>query len=395
VSGLCDIAVVGSGPYGLSAAAHLAAADGFDIRVFGPIMSFWDTQMPKGMLLRSPWNGSHLSDPSRKYTLDEFSEQAPTPLSSPVPLSSFVEYGRWFQGKAVPQLDPRTVSRVVPDGKGFQLELSDGEPLQARRVVIAAGIGAFAWRPPEFTDLPSTQVSHSVDHRDLSLLKGKRVAVVGGGQSALESAALLHEHGAEVEVLVRDAEVRWLIRRWHHNIPLLSRLLYAPPDVGPAFVSWLVALPQLYRRLPRKLQDRFAARSVRAAGSAWLVPRLSEVPIATDRSVREAARSNGSVRLRLDDGSERLVDHVLLATGYRVDVAQYPFLGQNVLERMSRVGGYPKLDQGFETSVRGLHVVGAPAAWSMGPLMRFVAGTDFAARSLARHVLAATRGRHG
>jgi hypothetical protein len=98
---------------------------------------------------------------------------------------------------------------------------------------------------------------------------------------------------------------------------------------------------------------------------------------------------NGHVRLGLEDGDLRVVDHVLLATGYRVDMAKYPFLSPRLLQRMSLVDGYPRLDHGFQTTVPGLYVVGAPAAWSMGPLMRFVAGADFAARSLTRAVLAA------
>src|SRR5213079_230240 len=55
----CDVAIVGAGPYGLSAAAHLRAANGLDVRVFGEPMSFWERHMPKGMLLRSPLEGSH------------------------------------------------------------------------------------------------------------------------------------------------------------------------------------------------------------------------------------------------------------------------------------------------------------------------------------------------
>jgi len=388
-AGRCDVAVVGAGPFGLSVAAHLRAADGLSVRVFGPTMSFWQQQMPTGMLLRSPWEACHLSDPARELTLDHYHAQCERPFSSPVPLSSFVEYGHWFQRTAVPDVDERTVRTVDRVADGFELELADGERVAADRVVVAAGIADFAWRPPEYAALPEAHVSHSVDHRDLSSFSGKRVAVIGGGQSALESAALLHEHGSEVEIFVRDPQVRWLIRRWHHRIGVLSRLAYAPPDVGPAFVSWLVALPQVFRLMPRKLQDRLARRSVRAAGSAWLVPRLQDVPIATDRSVAEAARANGHVRLRLDDGETRTVDHILLATGYRVDVAKYPFLSPRLVERIRQVGGYPRLDHGFETNVPGLHFVGAPAAWSMGPLMRFVAGADFAAHSVARGVMSA------
>jgi hypothetical protein len=55
------------------------------------------------------------------------------------------------------------------------------------------------------------------------------------------------------------------------------------------------------------------------------------------------------------------------------------------------VNGYPVLGAGFETTAPGLHLLGAPASWSFGPLMRFVAGTEFAGRALERCVARAVR----
>jgi hypothetical protein len=169
----------------------------------------------------------------------------------------------------------------------------------------------------------------------------------------------------------------------------VTRLLFAPAEVGPAGVSRLVSAPDWYRRQPRALQDRLSVRSLRPAGAAWLVPRLEQVKITLGRSVTEATASRGGkhVELRLDDGQLRSCDHVLLATGYRVDISAYPFLPGSLLERIARAGGYPKLDRGFQSSVPGLHFLGAPSAWSYGPLMRFVAGTEFAAPVLTRAIL--------
>ena len=92
------------------------------------------------------------------------------------------------------------------------------------------------------------------------------------------------------------------------------------------------------------------------------------------------------VRVHLNDGTDRAVDHVVLGTGYRVDVSRYPFVSPALVERVRTVNGYPVLDAGLETSSPGLHVLGAPAAWSFGPIMRFVAGTEFAGRALQRRV---------
>jgi len=384
----CDIAIIGAGPYGLSAAAHLKAADGLDVRVFGEPMSFWERHMPKGMLLRSPLEGSHLSDPSGRLSLEAYAAARGNPLTAPLPLPRFTDYGHWFQNQAVPDLDSRKVDRVEKNGSGFHLNLEDGESLKARRVVVAAGIMPFAWHPPEFRSLPGSLASHASAHTDLSRFRGKQVAVIGGGQSALESAALLHEVGAQVEVLVRTSIVRWLWRRpWVHTCRPIARMLYAPPDVGQAGISHLVARPNLFRRLPRLMQNRLAVRAIRPAGAAWLKPRCQHVPISTGRAVISTSTFGDRVILKLADGSERRVDHVLLATGYRVDISRYPFLAARLLSSIRQISGYPQLEVGFESSVPGLHFLGAPAAWSFGPLLRFVAGADFAARELTSKIL--------
>jgi hypothetical protein len=351
-------------------------------------MSFWERQMPIGMLLRSPWPACSLSDPGREYTLDRYRASSVDAFGEPVPIQRFVDYGRWFQRAVMPEVEVRRVLRVEQASRGFSLELEAGERLTAERVVVAAGIERFAWRPPEFRALPPELASHTVDHRDLSRFSGLRVVIAGGGQSALESAALLHEAGAVVEVIVRQPVVHWLTRRWQHRLPVVSELLYAWPDVGPAGVSHLVARPALFRRLPREVQDRLAQRAIRAAGAAWLAQRLVEVPISTGLGITEVSRVGGHMRLGLTDGSSRVADHVLLATGYRVDVGEYEFLSQNLVRNLDGVDGYPRLTQGFETTVAGLHFIGAPSAWSMGPLMRFVAGAEFAARRVARTIVA-------
>jgi len=162
--------------------------------------------------------------------------------------------------------------------------------------------------------------------------------------------------------------------------------MFAPAEVGPAGLSRLVELPGWYRRLPRALQDRFAMRSLRPAGAAWLIPRLHDVPMTTGAAVTAAEPVDGHVRLTLNDGSERRVDHVLLATGFRVDIGRYPFLSDDLLRAVRQVDGYPCLSRTFESSVPGLYFLGAPAAWSFGPLMRFVAGTSWSARALARGI---------
>ncbi len=381
-----DVVVVGAGPYGLAAAAHLRAA-GVETRVFGRTMEFWRERMPGKMLLRSIREASHISDPQRALTLDRHSEALNAPLPDPIPISDFIEYGDWFQRQAVPDVDPRRIAGITAAKQGFRLSLEDGEAVTARRVVVAAGLERFAWTPPALAHLSPGLVSHSSEHRDFERFAGRRVLVVGGGQSALESAALLSEASAEVDVVIRAAQVRWLAPgEMKKRSELLHRILYPPSDVGPPGLNWLVFFPWLWRMLPERRRNWVAYRCIRPAAAVWLRDRLRSAKVRTSRSIAGLTEEGGTLRVGLDDGSERHVDHVLAATGFRVDVSRYDFLDHDLVRSLELVDGYPVLGRGFESSVPGLHFLGAPAAASFGPIMRFVAGTRYAAPSLVRVV---------
>jgi hypothetical protein len=379
--GETDVAVVGAGPYGLAATAHLRRA-GVEAHSLGDPMSFWRS-MPAGMLLRSNWTATCIAEFQGPLSLDSYCRRTGQRFGRPVSLERFLAYGTWVQQQAVPDVDRRRVVRLDRLGDGFALSLDDGETLRARRVVVAGGIEPFAHRPAEVADVPRELASHTGEHRDLSRFAGQRVLVVGGGQSALESAALMHESGAEVEVLVRADHITWLHGgKYHRMLGRAAPLVYAPTDVGPMGLSRLVAVPDLFRRLPRRLQDPLAHRAIRPAGAAWLGPRLQEVPIRFSSTVRAAKPTGSRLWVELSDGGTREVDHLLLGTGYRVDVSRYPFLSPELVRAVRRVGGYPVLRRGLESSVPRLHFVGAPAAWSFGPLMRFVSGSWYASRSV-------------
>jgi FAD-dependent urate hydroxylase len=388
----CDVVIIGAGPYGLSAAAHLSQVPGLDVRVIGKPMSFWEGNMPRGMKLRSGWTATSIADPDNSLTLEAFQTANNIQVPTPVPLEQFLHYGLWVQSQAVPDLDQRNISLVAKGPQGYRLTLDDGEKLDSQRVIVACGIGPFAWRPPEFQALPSRLASHTSEHHDLGEFHGQKVLVIGGGQSALESAALLKEGGAEVEIIMRGHQVRWLqgfaSTMLHRKLgKFVNRLFYAPTDVGPAGISQLLARPHLLRLLPRSIQNILWKRAIRPAGSRWLVKRLEGVPFRFGRAVISAAEAGEQAKVVLDDGSEITVDHILLGTGYHVDISKYKFLSDDLLDSVQCIRkGYPVLNDGFETTVRGLHILGAPAAWSFGPLMQFVSGTHFTSQSLRRFI---------
>ena len=382
----CNVTIIGAGPYGLSAAAYLRRAN-VETRIFGEAMAFWERQMPAGMCLRSNWGASHIADPGHELTLDAYCRENGNHMPRPIPLERFIAYGRWYQSQGVQHLENRQVQTVEIDPRGFRVTLADGEQFSSSRVVVATGIGSFVARPVEFDKIPSELASHSSEHSDLRKFAGRQVVVIGAGQSALESAALLKEAETSVEVIARDRDLNWvgLHPRLHH-LGIISRMLYSNRDVGPAGISRLVAMPHLFQKLPRGFQERTAYRAIRPAGAGWLRPRLTGVPIVLGRKVVSATVAGSRLQLKLDDGQERVVDHALLATGFRVDVSRNSFLPQSLLDRLQTANGYPVLKAGLESSIPGLHFVGKSAAWSFGPLLGFVSGAEFASTELARSI---------
>lgn len=380
----CDVAIIGAGPYGLSSAAHLKAL-GMEVRVFGEPMEFWANGTPPGMLLRSPREASTISDPKATFTLEDYERVNGIAPVKRLPKDTFVNYGKWFQTQLGPVLDRRNVARLCRENGGFKLVLNGGEAVTSKKVVVATGIAKFANVPSPFAELPPKQVSHCYEARPFSKM-GKRVAVIGAGQSAIECAVLLGEAGFSVELIAKVPVLRWIgMHPRLHNLGPVSKMLYSKHDIGPAGISRLVAYPNLMYQFPMWAKDPIRKRAVRSAGAPWLIPRLPGVTITTSTSVVCAEDVDGEVRLKLSAGGERRVDHVLLGTGYRVDISKYEFMSEGILKEIRQLDGYPDVTAGLATSVPGLHFTGATAARKFGPLLYFVTGTDFASRELASY----------
>lgn len=381
-----DVIFIGAGPYGLSGTAYLKDK-GFSVGTFGDPMSFWRDQMPAGMYLRSNWAASHISHPHRQFTLDHFSADTGAQFRFPIPLERFVEYGQWYQKNVVPDVVRMQVKLVEKNGDGFKVTLTDGQTLKSKRVIVATGIAPFPWMPRELQDKSKTHITHSSDHCDFAAFSGRQVIVIGGGQSALDAARLLHFHGAAVEVIAKQQQIRWVgEHEWLHHLGFISWCLYSKLDVGPAGLSRLVGFPNFFRRLPRNLQDRLSYRSIRPAGTGWQRPQLAKVKMSTGLRVTASALRGDRAWLKLSDDTERIVDHVIVATGYRVDVRRCNYLNPTLQKALQSVDGSPVLGRGFESSVPGLHFVGKPAAWSFGPILNFISGAHFAGAELVRSV---------
>ena len=162
------------------------------------------------MHLKSEGFASNLYDPEGKFTLEAYCAERDIPygdIGVPVAIETFIAYGLEFQRRWVPEVENVEIISLKESGGYFELTTSSGEILRARRVVIAAGIVRFAYLPPLLAGIPGALVSHSSQHSDLSGFKGRKVAVLGAGASALDIAALLLHSGAEVELVARRQNI--------------------------------------------------------------------------------------------------------------------------------------------------------------------------------------------
>ncbi len=388
-----ETTIVGAGPYGLSIGAHLKAKRRRH-QIFGSSMESWREHMPEGMFLKSEPFASNLWDPGRRFTFQRYCRAHGLPYQAvgrPVSLELFLKYAEWFRQSTQQEPIDKRVVALRRSADGFELRLSDGEVLTSRRVVLATGHMSYQVTPPELADLPEPMVAHSSRMREVRHYARRSVTVIGAGQSALETAALLHEAGSQVHLLVRESRIEW-------NSPSKPRSLLEriqAPDAGVASGWSSVAiseLPRTFRRVfaPEK-RHRFVASSYGASGSWWLRDRLDgRIEISLGSHVEAAAVSDGQVRLRLAGAGgtrEITTDHVIAATGYRVDVERLAYLDTGLVSEIRReAGGIPALSSTYETSVPGLYMVGLTSSPVFGPIMRFMYGAKHVAPLLARRL---------
>ncbi|WP_055717350.1 FAD-dependent oxidoreductase [Streptomyces torulosus] len=389
-----DLLVVGAGPYGLSIASHAAAA-GLTLRIVGRPMASWRDHMPRGMFLKSePW-ASNLSDPEGKWSLDAYcAEQGMTARhGEPIPVEAFASYGLWFARHAVPPVDERMVKALRLCPGGFEAVLEDGEVLCARTVVLAVGVLPFTEVPSALSSLTPAHVSHSSDHSDLDRFRGRDVTVVGGGQAALETAALLAELGATARVLARAPRLNWNdLPPFRERSPWQSAR--SPlSGLGCGWRNWLYAeRPDWFRLLPEARRTHIARTALGPAGAWWVRDRFEPVvEVRLGQRITAAYEWGSSVRLELTSRSGELssleTEHIIAATGFRATCGRLDLLGDDVRQGLKAMrDGSPAVGRDFESSVAGLFFAGLTTASGFGPAMRFVYGATFTSETLVRGV---------
>jgi cation diffusion facilitator CzcD-associated flavoprotein CzcO len=352
---------------------------GIDHVLLGRPMSFWKGHMPQGMVLRSGCSW-HL-DPMERDTIGRFLEtRGQTPADvEPLPLDFYLEYAEWFEQVKGIRARPSMLTRLDQIDGRFAATLDDGSVVTADRVLLALGFAPFAHIPDELAALvPTERSSHTCDCVAPGRFAGQRVLIVGGRQSAFESAALLAEAGAaRVHVCHRHQTPSFTASDWSWVDPLVERIGNEP--------GWYRGLADVDREA---LNARFWAEG-RLKLEPWLGPRVRHDAIAIHPRARVIGceQSAGALQIRLDTGDTVEVDHVLYATGYKVNLRRASVLeAGNLLDRIECRDGFPALDNSLQTTVPGLFVTSLAAARDFGLFFAFTAAVRASARIIARAI---------
>ena len=356
-------------------------------------MDSWRAHMPKGMLLKSDGFASNLSDPDGRLTLRQFCTERGIKYADtgfPISLETFTEYGLAFKERIVPEVEDTTVSAIERRRYGYLVRMDDGEIVKAQKVVLAVGITHFEYVPETLAHLPPEFLSHSATHSEVAVFSGRGVVVIGAGSSGLDWAGLLHEAGVSVQLVARQRSLKFHGKPSDKPRSLWQRIQKPQTGLGRGWRSSFYAkAPALFHHLPESLRLEVTRRTLGPSGGWFIKDKvIGKVPILLGYKVLGAQVRGNHVQLRLEaqDGTERVIvaDHIIAATGYRVDVRRLTFLSSDIRSKLQTVEHTPILSSNFESSVPGLYFVGIAAANSFGPVMRFAFGADFAARTVAK-----------
>ncbi len=366
--------IVGAGPYGISLGVALHHA-GLPFTIVGKPFSLWLDHTIDSMALRSDYQSSELYSPRGELGYARFCRET-TPdrgglrdsVRGRIPVPLFRKYLLWIRDRLPFPVLEDMVSDLRRKSEGFVARTGGGAHIQASRVVLATGIEAHRHVPAELSHLPPDRVIHSYFVGDYRPLRGERILVVGGGQSAAEA----------IDLLATNNEIVW-----HHRSPL--RFYSEPLDLPRPLFKLILRTPAILRLLPRSWVARWLRRFTQVTITPEYRERLAPIPKATAADVAALRVEDGA----LVDGSGRRHDRVLSCTGYRYDLGRLKFLAPELRDEIRCDGTWPAVDGRFRTSAPGLYIIGGMAEPVFGPALRFMIGCKYTAQSLSSTFAAA------
>jgi len=371
-----DLLIIGAGPFGLAMAAYARHLK-LDHLIVGELMDSWKSNMPREMILRShvDW---HL-DAAEEYSFERYLVTRNLTAETVEPLSRdfYLEYVDWFQSENDISPVREQVQRLDTGDGNFVAHLGNGETIIANNVLLAIGFRDFKNIPPELaTLLPVEHYSHTCDLVQFEHLKNKRCLIIGGRQSAFEWAALLAEHGAaEVHVCHRHPTPLFQDSEWGWINNAVNRFVDEP--------NW-------YRNLSgdEKLEVHAKFTEAKIKLEPWLWPRINKDNVKLwpeSRVISCAETIDGELDVVLDNGQNLAVDHVILATGYQVNMNQVPFIAAgNISKKLKLNNGYPVLDNRLQSSIERLFITSLPATQDFGPFFAFTVAVKVSAKIVAK-----------
>ncbi len=377
-----NLLIVGAGPFGLALAAQ-ASHDHIEHLIVGKPMEFWRQNMPKGMFLRSACDW-HL-DPQNVHTIESYLQsQGKTARDvEPLSLEFYLSYAEWFQEQKQIQPLPVYIERLERSPANFVATTLDGDRIHAKQVVLAPGFKHFAHTPDDLkAKLPAGRFKHTAEFVNFSEASNKRYLIIGGRQSAFEWAALLLEAGAAaVHLSHRHASPAFAVADWSWVNPLVDSIAENP--------NW-------FRRLLQTEKDEVSHRlwaEGRLKLEPWLESRLNDERVSVwpqTKLVSCTEREDGDLEVVLSNGVTFNVDQVILATGYKVNIAQLPLLAAgNLLTQLETRNSFPVLDDHFETSIPGLFITSMPAGQDFGPFFGFTISVRTSAKLICERLRSA------
>ncbi len=226
-----------------------------------------------------------------------------------IPRAMWMDYLRWYREVlAIGVENGVSVDHVEPHGDILRLAVSGAESdtILTRKLVFATGRdGTGKPHIPAFINaLPRERWAHTADEIDFAALKGKRVAVVGVGASAVDNAAEALEHGA--------SEVRHLIRR--KEMPTINKMM----GIGSfGFTCGFADLPDEWRW--RFMRYSFVTQTPPPHGSTLRVSRHDNAYFHFGKAVTSARVSGNEIRVGFADGTSYTTDFIILGTGFYID----------------------------------------------------------------------------
>ena len=350
-------AVIGAGPSGLAAARALTARgieiDGYEAshRVGG----LWDIDNPRSTMYES----AHLISSRTTTQFTEFPMR--TTVDYPghrVLREYFQEYADRFGLTAQFRFDTR-VTRLEPRDGGWELTSTgpNGEETRWYAGVVLANGTLAEPNVPHFAGEFSGAIMHTSAYKSASQLEGKRVLIIGAGNSGCDIAVDAVHHAASVDMSVR---------RGYYFVP---RYLFGRPSDTlnqgrplPARIKQAVDSRVLKAFTGDPVRFGFPKPDYRIYESHPIVNTmiLNHLGQGDLRILADVERFDGDT-VHFRDGSRADYDLILLATGYTLD---YPFVDR---EHLHWRAASPRLFLNvFPSSFNGLYVMGMIEASGIG-----------------------------